>query len=377
MFKKLLLSSVVAAAMILSACNAEPSQEPTAPSSEPVAEATAETYSIVVTSFHEYDWVMEILGENTDNFEVTLLMDTGVDIHSYEPTVEDITIIQAADLYIYNGGHSHAWVADAIAKPTNENFKAINVVERLGDIVVTEVLVEGMQVDGAEDEHEEEHAHEDEHEHEEEHAHEDEHEHEEEHSHEDEHEGHDHSEEGHAHDDEHVWLSLNNAMMVCETIGSEIGAIDSANADTYKANADAYIATLAALDAEYEAAIAAADRDTLIFADRFPFIYMMNDYDVNYFAAFQGCSAETEATFETVKFLTDKVDELDINTLLIIDNGLIELAKKVNNESEDKDSEAIVLNSMQSVSRADIDAGATYYGYMQENLETLKTALAE
>ncbi len=166
-------------------------------------------------------------------------------------------------------------------------------------------------------------------------------------------------------------------MTICEVIGEEISKLDPENATSYETNTASYVASLAALHEEYKTAITEADRDTLIFADRFPFLYMLSDYEVNYYAAFQGCSAETEASFETVTFLAEKVNELDVNNLLVLDNGLVDVATTVNNTSEDKDSSTLVLHSMQSVSQEDIAAGATYLNIMQENLQTLKTALAE
>ena len=452
-FKKI-ATLAVAGAMVLSGCTQQPS-EPTG-SAEPTQN---NTYSIVASTFYEYDWVMEVLGEQKDNFDVTLLMNSGVDLHSYAPTAEDIVTIKSADLFVYNGGHSHAWVADVVAEPINENFQTVNVVERLGDAVKAEESVEGMQSGGHHHggeegtgmaphdyeydeekydyytsccyadnfdidengtvlgftnpetgvyteyccEHdgfvfdgdnllgilvEKEHNHEDctdetcDHDHEEdahEHDHEEdahEHDHEEDaHEHNHEEDAHEHDHAGHGHDDEHVWLSLHNAMTVCEVLAEEIGVIDTENADAYKANANAYIEKLSALDQGYKDAVAEAEKDTLVFADRFPFLYLMDDYGINYYAAFQGCSAETEASFETVMFLAEKVDELDIDQLLIIDNGLVELAETVNSSTDKQDCDVLTLHSMQSVSQQDIDAGATYYNYMEGNLEVIKQAL--
>ncbi len=343
---------ILVAVMVLSGCSQESDN-----SSE---------YSIVVSTFHEYDWVMEVLGEERDSFEVTLITDSGDDLHSYAPTAADIATIGSADLFIYNGGHSHSWVADVIAEPTNENFRSLNVVESLGDAVKPEVAVDGMQIDSAEDDHdhsEEAHDHE-----------EDDHDHSEE-THDHEEDDHGHSEEANAHDDEHVWMSLHNAMTACEVLAEEIGALDAENADIYVENANAYIQTLSALDQDYKDVIAEAEKDTLIFADRFPFLYLMDDYDIEYFAAFQGCSTETEASFETVTFLAEKVNALDVDELLIMEGGLVELAETVNSSSDKQNCEILTLNSMQAVSQEDIDAGATYYKYMEENLEVIKKAL--
>ena len=191
--------------------------------------------SIVTTIFPEYDWVREILGEKADNAEITMLLDNGVDLHSYQPTADDIVKISDCDLFIYVGGESDEWVEDALRNAANGNMKVINLLEVLGDSVKTEEIVEGMQ--------EEEHEHEDaeEHEHEDAHAHEDaeEHEHEEE-------------------TDEHVWLSLKNAKMLVRVISKALQELDPDNKDIYAANADAYVKKLSALDAEYQAAVDAA-----------------------------------------------------------------------------------------------------------------------
>ena len=164
-------------------------------------------------------------------------------------------------------------------------------------------------------------------------------------------------------------------MTVCELLAEEIGAIDTENAELYLENAHQYIHKLEELDQEYEAVLTEAEKDTLIFADRFPFLYLMEDYDIQYFAAFQGCSAETEASFETVKFLTEKVEELDLNNLLVIDNGLVDLAETINSSTESKECDILTLHSMQTVSGEEIEAGATYYQYMAENLEVIEKAL--
>ncbi len=413
MHKKIFTIIVIIAAMLLSACVQTSTQSVTQSSQQ--ANENGEKQTIVVSAFHEYDWVLNILGDKTDDYNLILLMDSGVDMHSYEPSVADVATILSADLFIYNGGPSQTWVADAIEQPTNEKFTAVNIMESLGDAVMAEVMVEGMQSsehnhehaedahDHAEDDHdhaedahadhdhaEDEHADHDHAEDEDEHA-EDDHDHaeddhdhaEEEHEHaEDEHdhaeEEHDHAEDEHeAHDDEHIWLSLNNAIFACEIIGDAIAQLNPENAEVYSNNTLEYTNQLKTLHEEYETAIEQAQRDTLLFTDRFPFLYMMQDYDVNYYAPFQGCDAETEATIETVAFLADKVNEFDINTLLILDNGLVELAQTVNDNSNDKDSEVLILHSMQSVSAQDIEAGATYLGFMQENLDTIKIALAE
>ncbi|MCR5799175.1 MAG: metal ABC transporter substrate-binding protein [Lachnospiraceae bacterium] len=327
---------------------------------------TDKKYSVVCTIFPEYDWVKEVLGDKADNFEMNLLLDNGVDLHSYQPTAADIAKIAQCDLFIYVGGESDEWVEDALAEATNKDMQVINLLEVLGDSVKEEEVVEGM-----EDEHEHEHG-EDEHE-------EDEHDHEhdeEEHEHdEDEHEH--HHEEGEIEYDEHVWLSLKNSQVLVDAIAASVAVIDPDNASVYTGNAKAYNEKLGALDEEYAKAVDAADVKTVLFGDRFPFRYMVDDYGLDYYAAFVGCSAETEASFETVTFLAGKVDELKLGSILVIESSDKKIAETIKQNTADKNQNILVLDSMQSTTSGDIEAGKTYLGIMTDNLEVLKEALKQ
>ncbi len=308
--------------------------------------------SIVTTIFPEYDWVREILGEKADNAEITMLLDNGVDLHSYQPTADDIVKISDCDLFIYVGGESDEWVEDALRNAANRNMKVINLLEVLGDSVKTEEIVEGMQ--------EEEHEHEDaeEHEHEDAHAHEDaeEHEHEEE-------------------TDEHVWLSLKNAKMLVRVISKALQELDPDSKDIYAANADAYVKKLSALDAEYQAAVDAASNKTILFGDRFPFRYLVDDYGLRYYAAFVGCSAETEAGFETISFLAKRVDELKLPCVLTIEGAQHKIAETVVRNTTAKNQRVLTMDSMQSTTSKDVKNGTTYLSVMEKNLSVLKEAL--
>ena len=308
--------------------------------------------SIVTTIFPEYDWVREILGEKADNAEITMLLDNGVDLHSYQPTADDIVKISDCDLFIYVGGESDEWVEDALRNAANRNMKVINLLEVLGDSVKTEEIVEGMQ--------EEEHEHEDveEHEHEDAHAHEDaeEHEHEEE-------------------TDEHVWLSLKNAKMLVRVISKALQELDPDNKDIYAANADAYVKKLSALDAEYQAAVDAASNKTILFGDRFPFRYLVDDYGLRYYAAFVGCSAETEAGFETISFLAKRVDELKLPCVLTIEGAQHKIAETIVRNTTAKNQRVLTMDSMQSTTSKDVKNGTTYLSVMEKNLSVLKEAL--
>ena len=227
-----------------------------------------------------------------------------------------------------------------------------------------------------EEEEKEAHLHGHHHEHEEEeHHHDHEHEHDHEHDHEDHEDCDDPSECTHSHDDEHIWLSLKHAVLLCGAIADTLGTIDPEHQDAYAENAAAYIGKLTDLDGQYQAAVDAASTHTLLFADRFPFRYLADDYGLTYYAAFSGCSAETEASFETVAFLAGKVDELSLPCVLTIEGATHQIAQTVVGNTSTKNQTILVLDSMQSVTAADVERGATYLGIMEQNLETLKTAL--
>lgn len=322
-----------------------------------VSVANDTTYSVVCTIFPEYDWAREVIGDLSENYEMTLLLDNGVDLHNYQPTADDIAKIAECDLFIYVGGESDGWVEDALKEATNENMQVINLLDVLGDTIKEEELVEGMQESDHDHEHDEA-AHEEKHE--EEH---DEAAHEEEHG------------EEEPEYDEHVWLSLRNAQTLVSAISDALKVIDSENADVYQANCDAYNAELAALDAEYESVVAQATQSTLVFADRFPFRYMVDDYNLDYYAAFVGCSAETEASFETVVFLAGKMDELNLNHVLVIESSDQKIAQTVIGNTQNKNQDILVLNSLQAVTSEEIEQGVTYLSIMQDNLEVLTEAL--
>lgn len=302
--------------------------------------------SIVTTIFPEYDWVREILGEKADNAEITMLLDNGVDLHSYQPTADDIVKISDCDLFIYVGGESDEWVEDALRNAANRNMKVINLLEVLGDSVKTEEIVEGMQEEEYEHEDAEEHEHEDAEEHE-------------------------HEEEA----DEHVWLSLKNAKMLVRVISKALQELDPDSKDIYAANADAYVKKLSALDAEYQTAVDAASNKTILFGDRFPFRYLVDDYGLRYYAAFVGCSAETEAGFETISFLAKRVDEWKLPCVLTIEGAQHKIAETIVRNTTAKNQRVLTMDSMQSTTTQDVKNGTTYLSVMEKNLSVLKEAL--
>ena len=296
--------------------------------------------SVVAAIFPIYDWVREIAGENIANIDLTLLLDSGADLHNFQPTAADILKVSSSDLFIFVGGESDEWVEDVLAAAANANLRTVNLVEALGDMAKAEELVEGME-----------------------------------HEHEDEDEGHDHHEHEEAEMDEHVWLSLRNAQALCRVIADALSEIDPDGAALYQANAAAYLEKLDALDGAYAAAMDAAAFDTLLFGDRFPFRYLADDYDLTYYAAFSGCSAESEASFQTIVFLAGKMDELGLPAVLTIEHPKARIAETVVQATKARNQKILALDSMQSVTAQDVKAGVTYLSIMENNLEVLKEAL--
>ena len=325
---------------------------------------------IVTTIFPEYDWVKEILGENPANAELIMLLDNGVDLHSYQPSAEDILKLSTCDMFIYVGGESDKWVQDVLAGAENKNMVVLNLLDLMGERAKTEEVVEGMEADHDHDHEDADHDHEDaDHDHEDaDHDHEDA-----DHDHEDA--DHDHNHDHEEEKDEHVWLSLKNAEFFCDAIADGLSKVDSEHGELYRKNADSYKAKLADLDSKYKAAVDAGRVKTVLFGDRFPFRYLTDDYGLQYFAAFAGCSAETEASFETVIFLAGKTDELGLSTILTIEGTDHKLAETIRKNTKTKEQQLLSLDSMQSTKGKDVEEGATYLSIMEKNLDVLKEAL--
>lgn len=300
---------------------------------------------IVCTVFPIYDWAQNILGDCED-VSLRLLVNRGTDPHSYTPTPTDIAAIHACDVLIYVGGESDAWVSDVLATVKNEDIKTIGLLDMLGDRARLEETVEGMQC-------EDEECHDHEHDH--------------------DHGDHDHGEEGVY--DEHVWLSLKNAELLCDGLADELSVVLPDMSDQIAECAADYGEKLASLDARFEETIAEKAEDLLIFADRFPFRYLIEDYSLRYFAAFSGCSADSEATFETVVFLSDKLRESGVGTLIILESSTRDLANTVISNSGCEQVEIVVMDSMQSITARDVEAGASYLSIMEKNLAAIDAAL--
>lgn len=288
---------------------------------------------VVTTVFPLYDWVREVAQDDV-HIDLDLLLDNGVDLHSYQPTAKDIMNISDCDVFVYVGGESDQWVADTLAQADNKDMVVIDLMDVLGDKAKEEELKEGMQGE-EEEETEEEPEY-----------------------------------------DEHVWLSLKNAALFTQSIADALKTADSQHADSYQANADAYIDKLNALDAQYQQTVDSAAVRTLLFGDRFPFRYLTDDYGLDYYAAFVGCSAESEASFETITFLANKVDELGLKAIMKIETSDGSIAETVRDNTKTKDQQILTLDSMQAVTADRAAAGETYLSIMESNLEVLKASLS-
>ena len=297
-------------------------------------EDSGKKLKIVTTIFPEYDWIRAVLGDREADVDLTMLLDNGTDLHSFQPAVNDIMKVSSCDLLIYVGGESDQWIEDALESAQNKDMKTINLMEVLGDTIKEEETVEGMQESG-----------------------------------------HGHEDEDEKEYDEHVWTSLRNASVICGIIAETLEEMDPENKDVYASNAAAYQEKLSDLDTEYQNTVDSAKQNTLLFADRFAFRYLVDDYGLNYYAAFSGCSAESEASFKTVTFLAEKLDELGLKTVLTIEKSDDRIAQTVIENTETKDQKILELNSMQSITSDEIADGVTYLSVMEDNLNVLKEAL--
>ena len=261
-----------------------------------------------------------------------LLLNKGSDLHNFQPTAQDMITISECDLFIYVGGESDGWVEDALKSAKNKDMQVINLMDVMGSSAKKEEIKEGMMLEEEGEEEEAEY-------------------------------------------DEHFWTSLKNAKVFCGEICDSLCKLDEKNADTYKKNLSDYSQELDTLDSDFQTLIDESDTQTLIFGDRFPFRYFADDYGLDYYAAFVGCSAETEASFETITFLANKIDELNADTIFVIENSDHSIADGIIQNTKSKNQTIEELNSMQSVTSDMVKNGTTYLGLMQKNYDTLKEAL--
>ena len=292
---------------------------------------------VISTIFPMYDWTRQIIGEQkstNESIDLTLLAGNGVDLHSYQPSIQDIAKISTADIFIFVGGESDSWVKEALKNARNKKMIAINLMELLNDKLKQEEIVEGMEAEACDDD----------------------------------------EDEDEIEYDEHVWLSVKNAQFLCGHIGAALCQQDVENQQFYKENLADYLVTLGKLDNDFKKTISSAGKNTLIFGDRFPFRYLVDDYGLNYYAAFVGCSAETEASFKTVIFLAEKMRELNQNCIMKLETSDGKLAATIAQTSKLKNTKILTLNSMQSVSTSQASK-TSYIKIMNDNLNTIKQAL--
>ena len=269
---------------------------------------------VVTTIFPEYDWVRQIAGKEADQMDITMLLDNGVDLHSYQPTAEDIMKVSDCDLFVYVGGESDAWVDDALKQAKNKDMQVVNLLDVLGNSAKEEEVIEGMEPE-------------------------------------------------------------ENAEVLSKAIADALEKADPDHKDIYQENASAYSEKLKDLDAKYQEVVDGASQKTLLFGDRFPFRYLVDDYGLSYYAAFVGCSAESEASFDTISFLANKVDELVLKDIMAIENSNQKIAKTIIENTKEKNQKILTLDSMQSTTSDDVKNGTTYMSVMEKNLEVLKEAL--
>lgn len=294
-----------------------------------VPESDNDKLNVVCTVFPCYDWAKQIIGDTSDA-ELTYLLSSGSDPHSFQPSAEDMVKISDCDVFIYVGGESEEWADKSLENARNKDMTVIRLMDVLSEHIVEEEIKEGMAENNSHDDHE-------------------------------------HGNEY----DEHIWLSLNNAQICVTNICEKLCAADSENSEEYKSNANSCNTELQLLDRSFHM-LFDDNPQTLIFGDRFPFRYLIDDYGLNYYAAFTGCSADTESSFETVTFLASKADEINAQTIFTIENSDCSIADAVIENTKTKSQNIKVLDSIQSVTQKQIDNGVTYLSIMRNNYEILK-----
>jgi len=288
-----------------------------------------EKLNVTVTIFPAYDFVRQIAG---DRVNIAMLLSPGAESHSFEPSPRDIITIQKSDLFVFTGGESDAWVERILQSMNTENMSIFAMIDFVD--VVEEEFVEGM-------EHDHDHDHEE-----------------------------DYCED--AEYDEHVWTSVQNAILLIRSIAEILCELDEAHAEFYKENAAAYIEELEKLDAAFSELVEGASRKTIVFGDRFPFRYFADAYDLSYFAAFPGCSTDTEPSAATVAFLINKIRAENIPVVFHIELSNERMANTI---SEETGAKKLLLHSVHNITKRDFDSGIGYLELMRRNIEALREAL--
>lgn len=296
--------------------------------------AESDKLNVVTTMFYQYDFARQIL---KDNGNVELLLRPGQESHSYEPTPQDIIKIQDADIFIYNGTVSETWVEKVLEGVDTEKVRVINMMDHVD--VKEEEIVEGMQ----DDEHEEDYD-----------------------------DGHGHEEGEEVEYDEHIWTSPVIAQKLVEVIAGNIADLDAGNEDLYAANAEKYINELQDLDAQFQAVVDGAERKTILFADRFPLRYFVDQYGLTYYAAFPGCSTETEPSAATIAYLTEEIEQEQIPVVYYLELSNQKVADTL---CENTGAEKLEFHSCHNVTQEEMENGETYISLMERNVEVLRQGL--
>ena len=292
---------------------------------------------IVCTSFPQYDWAKQIC-KDVENVDIKLLTDNGVDLHNYQPTAKDIIDIKESDLFIYEGVQTDSWVEDVLID--KEENQCINMIDSIGDRaleVCAEEFTDGHQLDETSEK---------------------------------EHDLHSENLEEHNHHhslDEHVWMSLTNADIICKEISKKLCSLDKDNKDIYTNNENQYSKQLNDLNEQYENTVKNSLRNKILVGDRFPYAYLFKDYNLDYLAAFSGCGAESEASFETIAYLSKELDKEDLPAVIVSETSDKKVAESIIDNSNDKNKKIFVLNSIQSISKSDIQNNVSYYSIMNNN----------
>lgn len=319
--------------------------------------------SVVTTIFPQYDFVRQVAG---DDVNLKMLLKPGEETHSYEPTPQDIIAIQNSDLFIYVGGENDSWVEDILESMPDNGRKTLKLVDCVD--TVEEEHVEGMKEERGHSHDEEDHEHADEHT-------EEEHEetlHDHEHT-EDEYMDENEQESHSAHEiDEHVWTDPLNAVKIVEQIKKELCKIDPQHTSDYEKNAEDYEGKLKELNQEFKAVVSQSAHKPLIFGDRFPFRYLAEAYDLDYYAAFSGCASDTEPSAATMAFLINKVKEENVTTVLKMELSNENIAKAI---AEATGANVKVLYSCHNLTAEEFENGETYLSLMEKNVQTLKEVL--
>lgn len=289
------------------------------------SQRTSKKYTVIATVFPAYDWAREILGDNPD-VELRLLSDKGIDLHSYQATAQDMVRISGCNLFLYVGGESDEWVEKVLDSVPNPARREVSMMEAIESRLVEEEEVEGMQIRNFEEDEA---------------------------------------------FDEHIWLSVRNAEALCVSITEALCDMAPEYARDFQANCSAYLEKLSALDWDFSEST--EQGGTLLFCDRFPFRYLAEDYGLNYYAPFSGCSGDSQASFATVLFLAEKAEEQQ--AVFILEDSDGQLARTVIGCTAAKNQKILTLNSMQAISLEDAQHGITYLSLMEQNLNAIKEAL--